>query len=244
MDSKKSKKRFIISEQGAHAGSDPQGAPPALARRRPQAPEKPEAEIARESRTDRFAARDFTALLGIEGFSETMLKNHFELYQGYVKNANLILGELERLTKENRLDGAPASELRRRFGWEYDSIRLHEYYFENLTKTPRPPDRGSRLVSRLTEEFGSFENWKKDFTAVGAMRGIGWVILYQDALRNRLMNAWINEHDAGHFVGCTPIVVMDVFEHAYMLDYGVKKAGYLEAFFKSLDWDVATARMP
>ena len=62
--------------------------------------------------------------------------------------------------------------------------------------------------------------------------------------RNRLFNAWINEHDAGHLVGCGPIVIMDVFEHAYMLDYGVKKAGYIEAFFKQLNWDVVTARLP
>jgi Fe-Mn family superoxide dismutase len=241
MDNKKAKKRFVISEQDPRTAPAEESAP---ARRRPAGLEKPEAEIARESRTERFAARDFSGLLGMQGFSDTMLENHFELYQGYVKNANLILGELERLSKEHRIDSPPAAELRRRFGWEYDSIRLHEYFFENMTKSPKPPDEGSRLHARLTEDFGSFENWKKDFQAVGGMRGIGWVILYQDPLRNRLMNAWITEHDAGHFVGCTPIVIMDVFEHAYMLDYGVKKAGYIEAFFRNLNWDVVTARLP
>jgi Fe-Mn family superoxide dismutase len=244
MNEKKGKKRFIISEQSPRTPAPSQAALPAPARRRSTPPEKPEAEIARESRTDRFAARDFTGLLGMQGFSNTMLENHFELYQGYVKNANLFLGELERLTKEDRLDTPPAGELRRRFGWEYDSIRLHEYYFENLTKAPKPADQGSRLFVRMKEDFGSFENWKKDFNAVGAMRGIGWVILYHDPLRNRLINAWITEHDAGHFVACTPILIMDVFEHAYMLDYGIKKAGYIDAFFKNLNWDVVTARMP
>jgi Fe-Mn family superoxide dismutase len=240
MDHKKGKKRFIISEQ---APRTPPAALPAPARRRSTPLEKPEAEIARESHTERFAARDFSGLLGTPGFSETLLKNHFELYQGYVKNANLILGELDRLRRDDRLETPPAAELRRRFGWEYDSIRLHEYYFENLTKTPAPPDEASRLVARMREDFGSFETWKKDFTAVGAMRGIGWVVTYHDPLRNRLFNAWINEHDAGHFVGCAPIVVMDVFEHAYMLDYGVKKAGYIDAFFKGLNWDVVTTRL-
>jgi len=237
MDAKKNKKRFIVSEQ------DPQSAPLPEARRRSTPQEKPEAEIARESRTDRFAARDFTGLLGMAGFSDGMLKNHFELYQGYVKNANMLLGEQERLTAENKLDTPASAELRRRFGWEYDSIRLHEYYFENLTKSPKPLDEGSHLLARMKEDFGSFENWKKDFQAVGSMRGIGWVILYHDPLRNRLINAWITEHDAGHFVACTPIVIMDVFEHAYMLDYGIKKAGYIEAFFKNLNWDAATARI-
>jgi Fe-Mn family superoxide dismutase len=243
MDNKKSKKRFIVSEPPRHAPS-PLGAAPAPARRRPVAPEKPEAEIARESRTDRFAARDFTSLLGMQGFSETLLKNHFELYQGYVKNANLILGELERMTKEKRLDSPPAAELRRRFGWEYDSIRLHEYFFENLAKSAQPPDPASRLATRIREDFGSFENWKMDFEAVGEMRGIGWVILYHDPLRNRLMNAWITEHDAGHFVACAPILILDVFEHAYMLDYGIKKAGYIEAFFRNVDWNTVTSRLP
>jgi Fe-Mn family superoxide dismutase len=243
MENKKSRKRFIISEQ-VRSDPLPEGLMPPQARRRPVKPEKPEAEIARESRTDRFAARDFAGLLGMEGFSETLLTNHFELYQGYVKNANLMLGEIERMTRENRLDSPPAAELRRRFGWEYDSIRLHEYFFENLTKTPKPPDPASRLVTRLNEDFGSFENWKKDFEAVGSMRGIGWVILYREPLRNRLMNAWITEHDAGHFVACTPILVMDVFEHAYMLDFGVKKAGYIEAFFRNVHWDMVTSRLP
>jgi Fe-Mn family superoxide dismutase len=243
MDNKKSKKRFIISEQSRSAPS-PEGALSAPSRRRPAVPEKPDPEIARESRTDRFAARDFTSLLGMEGFSETMLKNHFELYQGYVKNANQILGDLEKLTKENRLESPAAAELRRRFGWEFDSIRLHEYYFENLTRSPKPPDPASRLFIRLHEDFGSFETWQKDFEAVGAMRGIGWAILFHDALRNRLVNAWINEHDGGHFVGCTPILILDVFEHAYLLDYGIKKAGYIEAFFKNLNWDMVTSRLP
>ena len=243
MNNKKNRKRFIVSEQLERGGTLPEGPGPALARRRPTGLEKPE-EAARESRTDRFAARDFTSLLGMDGFSDTMLKNHFELYQGYVKNANMLLGEQERLTAENKLDSPASAELRRRFGWEYDSIRLHEFYFENLTKTPGPLDSGSRLFLRMAEDFGGFENWKKDFQAVGAMRGIGWVILYHDPLRNRLMNAWINEHDEGHFVACTPIVVMDVFEHAYMLDYGIKKAGYIEAFFKNLNWDAVTSRMP
>jgi len=237
------KKRFIISEQGSI--SEPSAMLPAPAKRRATAPqEKSEGEVVRTSHTDRFAARDFMPLLGLPGFSDPLLKNHFELYQGYVKNANAILGELERMTKEEKLDTPAAAELRRRFGWEYDSIRLHEFYFENLTKNPRPLDPGSRLAQRLNEDFGSAANWQKDFEAAGAMRGIGWVVAYHDPLRNRLFNAWIDEHDTGHLVACTPVVVLDVFEHAYMIDYGVKKAGYLEAFFRNLNWDAATQRLP
>jgi superoxide dismutase, Fe-Mn family len=237
---KKHKRRFLISEHGAPM----MGGVPVPARRRSTAPEKVPAEAAHENHPSRFAARDFTSLLGLPGFSDNLLSNHLELYQGYVKNANAILADLEQLRKENRLDGAPAAEIRRRFGWEYDSIRLHELFFDNLTKTPKPADQASRLSTRMTEDFGGVDAWRKDFEAAGAMRGIGWVVAYHDPLRNRLFNAWINEHDAGHFVGCTPVVVLDVFEHAYMLDYGIKKAGYLDAFFKVLNWDAATARLP
>ena len=238
------KRRFIISEEAGHSGPFPQSALPAPSRRRATPPEKPEGEVARESRTDRFAARDFTSLIGMAGFSETLLRNHFELYQGYVKSANGILTDLEELTRQDKLDSPAAAEMRRRFGWEYDGIRLHEFYFENLTGTPRPLDPGSRLSQRLNEDFGGVENWKKDFHAAGAMRGVGWVVAYHDPLRNRLFNAWIDEHDAGHPVACTPVVVLDVFEHAYQSDYGIKKAGYLDAFFANLNWDAVTRRLP
>jgi Fe-Mn family superoxide dismutase len=232
------KRRFIISEHG-----DPLGAP-AAPRRRSTPLEKPEGEVARESRTDRFAARDFTPLLGMPGFSEELLKNHFELYQGYVKNANALLTELEQLTRQHKLDSPAAAEMRRRFGWEYDGIRLHEFYFENLAKSPKPLDPQSRLSLRLNEDFGGVEHWKKDFEAAASMRGIGWVVAYHDPLRNRLFNAWINEHDEGHLVACSPIVVLDVFEHAYLTDYGVKKTVYIESFFRNLNWDAATRRLP
>ena len=66
-----------------------------------------------------------------------------------------------------------------------------------------------------------------------AMRGIGWVILYCDKQANRLFNVWINEHDAGHFAGCQPLLVIDVFEHAYMLDYGIKRADYIGSYYES-----------
>ena len=94
----------------------------------------------------------------------------------------------------------------------------------------------------MKADFGSVEAWQKDFKATGAMRGIGWVVLAYDPGASRLFNFWINEHDTGHAAGLPPLVVMDVFEHAYMQDYGVKKDGYLEAFFKALDWSEAARR--
>jgi Fe-Mn family superoxide dismutase len=92
------------------------------------------------------------------------------------------------------------------------------------------------------EDFGSLENWERDFRATGALRGIGWVILYYDSAAGRLFNVWVNEHDVGHLSGAFPILVMDVFEHAFMIDYGLKRADYIEAFFKAIDWSSVAKR--
>jgi len=120
-------------------------------------------------------------------------------------------------------------------------MRLHEYYFENLGgKTPLAKD--SALAKQVQAEFGSYETWEKDFKATGAMRGIGWAVLYQDAPHGRLFNVWINEHDVSHPAGCNPLLIMDVFEHAFMIDYGLKRADYIEAFFKNINWQAVESR--
>jgi Fe-Mn family superoxide dismutase len=85
--------------------------------------------------------------------------------------------------------------------------------------------------------------WEKDFRAMGAMRGVGWVILYYDGLSERLFNIWVNEHDGGHLAGAVPLLVIDVFEHAFMLDYGIKRADYIETFFRSIDWVTVEKRL-
>ncbi len=182
-----------------------------------------------------YQAKDYTKLLGIEGFSETLLKNHFTLYQGYVTNTNKLIDTLSQMVKEGKGGTPEFSELKRRFGWEFNGMRLHEYYFENLGEKGGI-DRGGKLFKKISEDFGSYDNWEKEFRAVGAMRGIGWTILYQDNFTGNLFNLWINEHDVGHLSGCTPILVLDVFEHAFMIDYGLKRADYIEAFFKNINW--------
>jgi len=121
-------------------------------------------------------------------------------------------------------------------------MRLHELYFWNLAKGGRPLDKNSDLFRRTEQDFGSYEAWEKDFRSIGGMRGIGWVVMYWDPAAERLLNVWIGEHDTGHLAGGIPILVMDVFEHAYMLDYGLKKADYIEAFFRAIDWRAAGER--
>jgi len=189
-----------------------------------------------------YTAKDYSKLLGMEGFSETLLKNHFTLYQGYVTNTNKLVDTLGPLLKEGKTGNPEYAEMKRRFGWEFNGMRLHEYYFENLGGKGGI-DKAGKLAKKISESFGSYEEWEKDFRGVGAMRGIGWAVLYQDNLSGNLFNCWINEHDAGHLAGCTPILILDVFEHAFMIDYGLKRADYIGAYFKNINWKAAEGRL-
>jgi len=184
-------------------------------------------------------------LSGLNGISDDTLAIHFGLYEGYVKNANGLCERIASFQSEGKNSGAdPAyAELVRRLGWEFDGMRLHEYYFDNLTASPRELASG-RLYEALGTTFGSLDRWKRDFAAVGAMRGIGWAVLYQDPTANRLLNVWIGDHDLHHLAGCRPIVVMDLWEHAWFRDYKpAEKAKYVEAFVANIDWDACEARL-
>ncbi|QWV95464.1 Fe-Mn family superoxide dismutase [Geomonas oryzisoli] len=189
-----------------------------------------------------FTAKDYSQLIGMPGFSEALLNNHFTLYQGYVKNSNTLDEQLMQLRKDGKGSDPIFAELKRRFGWEFNGMRLHELYFENLGGN-QPINQDGRLAARLHQDFGSYDEWVQDFKSVGAMRGIGWAILYQDAHSGKLMNCWINEHDVGHPACCVPILVMDVFEHAFMTDYGLKRADYINSFFQNIEWIKAEERM-
>jgi len=190
----------------------------------------------------KYQAMNFEKLLGTEGFSNQLLTNHFTLYSGYVTNTNRLMEELAELEKQGKAGTPQYAEMKRRFGWEFDGMRLHELYFGNMVKGGPVLDKGSKLHAKISEDFGSFENWEKAFKATGAMRGIGWAILYYDPMGRQLLNTWINEHDTGHLAAAMPILIMDVFEHAFMIDYGLKRADYIEAFFKAIDWTAVLKR--
>lgn len=185
-----------------------------------------------------YEPKNFEGLLGAEGFSDAILRNHFTLYEGYVSNTN----KINELLKSTEV-GVPAyNELKRRFGWEWSGMRLHELYFGNMVVGGSPINNNSKFIKRIAEDFGSFEKWEKDFKATGALRGIGWVVLAEDNETSRLFNTWINEHDGGHLAGAKIILVMDVFEHAFVLDYGVNRADYISSFWKVIDWNVVETR--
>lgn len=185
-----------------------------------------------------FVVQDYTSVRGMKGFSDSLIDLHLKLYEGYVTQANLLYDKL------NALSGSTVPEygaLKRRFEWEFNGMRLHELYFGNLGGDGVIDSKGA-LFAALEKQFESFARWQTDFIATGLMRGIGWSVLYLDTTSGRLMNVWIEEHDTGHPALSEPLLVMDVFEHAYMPQYGLDKRGYIDAFFRNVNWDIVEAR--
>src|SRR5579872_2296888 len=179
-----------------------------------------------------YTAKNYEQLLGINGFSDKLLKAHFKLYEGYVAHINKMIHFLNGADTQTQ----EYEEVKRRFAWEFNGMRLHEAYFGNMTKQTSELEPGSDLAKQIVRSFGSWEAWKKDFRAVSSMRGIGWAVLAWDPEGQELFNIWINEHDVGHLFYCVSILVNDVFEHAYLTDYGAERKDYIEAFLKVIDW--------
>jgi superoxide dismutase, Fe-Mn family len=190
----------------------------------------------------KYQAKDFSSLLGMKGFSDKLLKDHFGLYQGYVNHTNELLDKLAKLGDEGKLGSVEHSELRRRLGWEFDGMRLHELYFGNLGGNSKPPASGD-VPKAIQSAFGSHERFLDEFKAVGKLRGVGWAILYLDMESDRLLNLWIDEHDGGHPAGCAPLLVMDLWEHAFMTDYGTDRGSYIESFVANISWKEIEKRL-
>lgn len=184
-------------------------------------------------------------LHGLQGISDATLEMHFGLYEGYVKNTNLLIEETsqERAAGKNVGSDPKFAELVRRMGWEFNGMRLHELYFDNMTNSPSDIKPG-KLHDALTTSFADFDSWKKDFFAVGSMRGVGWAIAYCDPSNGQVINNWIELHQDGNLAGFIPLVVMDCWEHAYLKDYKPSERGkYIEAFYANLNWAASEARL-
>jgi Fe-Mn family superoxide dismutase len=191
-----------------------------------------------------YKATDFSHLKGLAGISDHQIAAHLELYAGYVKNTNKLNEEIAGLVKSRKAATPEFAELKRHLGFEYSGMILHEYYFGNLTPHGKgQPSASSRMAEAIDASFGDWEEWKSEFQSVGAMRGVGWAILYQDPVTLSLSNHWITLHEDGHPAGFKPILVMDVWEHAFVLDYKFSERGkYIEAFFGNIDWDAVEKR--
>ncbi|HET9533502.1 MAG TPA: Fe-Mn family superoxide dismutase [Blastocatellia bacterium] len=187
-------------------------------------------------------------LSGLIGISDETLDMHFKLYEGYVKQTNLLNEQIAEIIKNRQAskEDMPAySELTRRLGFEYNGMVLHEFYFGNMKRDgSSEPARNSRFFMAVEESFGSLDIWKADFTSIGKMRGVGWAICFQDPANGHLSNHWITLHQEGNIAGFNPILVMDVWEHAYLLDYKpAERPKYIEAFLSNVDWDVIEQRL-
>jgi Fe-Mn family superoxide dismutase len=191
-----------------------------------------------------YAPKKFD-LSGLQGISDNTLQVHFGLYEGYVKNTNLLNEQIAGIIGSGGAAGANPgfAELTRRLGVEYNGMVLHEYYFGNMTKSAGATPT-SAVQDAVSGMYGDFETWKKDFSAVGGMRGVGWAIAYFDPSSGRVSNHWITLHEDGNVAGFIPLLVMDVWEHAFLLDYKpAERSKYIESFFLNVDWSVVNARL-
>ena len=195
-----------------------------------------------------YTAKQFD-LSGLNGISDQTLEMHFKLYEGYVTNTNTLTTKIGEFLKDGKVDQEemPAySELTRRMGFEYNGMVLHEWYFGNMRKgsTTTDPEANSNFHRLAEESFGSYDIWKADFMSVGKMRGVGWAVCNQDPTNERLSNHWITLHEVGNVAGFVPVLVMDVWEHAFLLDYKpADRPKYIEAFFSNIDWASCEQRL-
>lgn len=177
----------------------------------------------------------------LDGISKELIEQHFALYKGYVTNLNALRKEL---ADGRASDPATKSDRRRRLGFEMNGVVLHELYFANMTPGGSSTSGPSAAVKdKIAAAFGSFEAWEKEFRATGATRSIGWAVLYFDPATGQMNNHFVQLHEDGNVAGCQPLVVMDVWEHAYILDFGATgRPKYIEAFMKNVDWTVVEKR--
>lgn len=194
-----------------------------------------------------YTAKTFD-LSDLTGISNETLAMHFKLYEGYVTNTNTYNQRIADMIGGGELDAtqvAAFSEIKRRFGFEYNGMVLHEYYFENMQKHGTgDPSTGDQFINAAAESFGDYDVWKADFVNTGKMRGVGWAACYQDPSNGAISNHWINLHETGNVAGYKPILIMDVWEHAFIKDYApVERPKYIEAFFSNINWDVVNSRL-
>jgi superoxide dismutase, Fe-Mn family len=187
-------------------------------------------------------------LHGLNGISDQTLETHFKLYEGYVQATNKLREQLFTIVQDENVEKGEMptySELTRRLGFEYNGVLLHEYYFSNLKRDASTQPGSHGPFAQIAEHsFGSFKVWKADFSNVGMMRGVGWAICYLDPASGTVSNHWIDLHESGHPAGFVPLLVMDVWEHAYLLDYKPsERSDYIDAFFSNVDWKTVEERM-
>lgn len=187
---------------------------------------------------EHFTAQTFN-IPELVGISSKTIEEHLKLYQGYVKHANLILNHIDELAKDSEKYAYELGEIQRRFSFEFDGMRNHEYYFHALEGGAQGLGDASSLKEAIVKEWGSFDAWLARFKAIAMTRGIGWAMLYYDKQNDKLVSSWVDEQHLGQLTGLTPILALDMWEHSFVIDYLPSgKKQYVEDFFKNLNWKV------
>jgi len=185
----------------------------------------------------RVQARQFASISAkLEGLSERTMTEHYKLYQGYVNKYNEIMEKLESAdrSKANQVF-SDIRELKVELSFAIGGVKHHEIYFTHLGGTTHQPK--GHIKEAIEKHFGSFDAWKEDMKATG-MASRGWAFTAWDHDYGYLFNYAGDSQNTFPVWNATPIVALDVYEHAYYIDYGVARASYIDTFFKNLDWDV------
>lgn len=180
----------------------------------------------------------------LQGISETNINEHLKLYQGYVKNTNLILDKINEYSQDPEKYTYELGELYRRFSFEFNGMKNHEYYFEQLSGGAVPLDPASNLAEKITESFGSYEIFIEQFEKLATTRGIGWAVVSHDRDADRLVMHWIDEQHLGHLNSNQFIFGIDMWEHAYVADYQPSgKKQYINDYLNQVNWSVVAKRV-
>ncbi len=189
-----------------------------------------------------YKANDYSSLKGLHGITDEQIEVHLKLYNGYVTRTNALLAKTAKMANEGQHADSSYQELKRRAGWEWNGMRLHEYYFDNLGA--RGAVAQSPFAAHVEKQFGSVDAWKADLMGVAKMPGVGWAITYLDPKNGQIWNHWVNQHEVGHPSGAVPLLVLDVWEHAFSVyRKPTDRPAYLEDFYANVAWDVVGKRL-
>lgn len=180
----------------------------------------------------------------IAGISEEQLAIHVALYEGYVKHVNVIQTKIKELTEADAEGNAYlVSELRRRFAFEFDGVRMHELFFAQLIAGSSVPSEGE-LTRLAIQKYGSWEGFTKHIASVALSRGIGWAVVAYDSVQQTLHTVFVGDHEVGQLAGLPILFVIDMWEHAFMVDYRpATKKEYVEVILQATDWKMVEERL-
>jgi Fe-Mn family superoxide dismutase len=189
-----------------------------------------------------YRIREYNHLRGLKGLSDAQLEQHVKLYEGYVKNTNLLQEQLQDMLMKGMQHSPIFAEIARRLSFEKNGMVLHEFYFENLCRGGKEMGQGLRMA--ISDNFGTVDAYLKELDGLSKMRGVGWVTTLMDPATRRLYNQWVTLHQDGNIAGHKVILAIDVWEHAWTMDYRpTERAKYLTALFDNIDWSVFETRL-